>query len=269
MLTFVIPVRHQATAANWRAIAARLAVTLRSLRAQDDARWNAVIVANEGADLPGNLDRCDVVRVDFPPNKLDHGGAREALWQAIRRDKGRRVLAGLLHARASGMLTGHAMVVDYDDLVSRRLAGFVAAHADANGWYVNAGYMFSGERLLVSYPRAFFELCGTSHVIRADLLDLPADSSDAHPVYIARTLGSHKFIKRDLERQGTPLAPLPFPGAVYRMGHGDTASGSGSAARYALRKESLTRPLSLARELGKFRYMGSRLAREFFGGLPG
>lgn len=31
MLTFVIPVRHHATASDWRAIKARMAVTLRSL----------------------------------------------------------------------------------------------------------------------------------------------------------------------------------------------------------------------------------------------
>lgn len=269
MLTFVTPVRHHATATNWRAVRARMAVTLRSLRAQDDGRWNAVVVANAGADLPHDLTRCDVVRVDFPPNTLDRNGPPEALWHAIRADKGRRVLAGLLHARATGMLRGHVMVVDYDDVVSRRLAGFVAAHPKAHGWYVNAGYTFSGTRLLVSYPREFFELCGTSHIVRADLLNLPAGPADASEAYISRTLGSHKFIKRDLDEQGTPLAPLPFAGAIYRMGHGDAASGSSSMVRYSLRKESVGRPLALARQLAKFRYMGPRLAREFFGGAPG
>lgn len=269
MLTFVIPVRHQATASNWPAIRTRMAVTLRSLRAQTSGAWNAVIVANHGADLPSDLTNCDVVRVDVPPNTLDASAGQEALWDAIRRDKGKRLLAGLLHARAVGMLRGHAMVVDYDDVVSRRLAGFVAGHPGANGWYVNAGYMFSGRRLLFSYPDAFFELCGTSHIVRADLLNLPTEDEAASTAYIARTLGSHKFIKRDLEMQGTPLAPLPFPGAIYRMGHSDTASGSSSMVRYSLRKESLRKPVSLARQLAKFRYIGPRLASEFFGGLPG
>lgn len=269
MLTFVIPVRHHATASNWRAIRSRMAVTMRSLRAQDSGDWNAVIIANHGADLPGDLTNCDVVRVDFPPNKLSADAGQEALWQAIRDDKGKRILAGLVHARAAGMLRGHVMVVDYDDVVSRRLAGFVAKHPQANGWYVNAGYMFSGQRLVFAYPREFFELCGTSHIVRADLLNLPADGEYASPAYVARTLGSHKFIKRDLEMRGTPLAPLPFPGAIYRMGHSDTASGSSSMVRYSLRKESLRRPISLARELAKFRYVGAKLAHEFFGGLPG
>jgi hypothetical protein len=269
MLTFIIPVRHHATATNWCAIKSRMGTTLRSLRAQASGRWNAVIVANHGADLPRDLSGCDVVRVNFPPNKLDTRAPQEALWHAVRQDKGRRVLEGLLHARAHGMLTGHAMVVDYDDVVSRRLASFVAAHSLANGWYVNAGYMFSGRRLVISYPNEFFELCGTSHIVRGDLFDLPADAAHASEAYICRTLGSHKFIKGDLERQGTPLSPLPFPGAIYRMGHGDTASGSTSMTRYALRKESLGRPVSLARQLSKFRYLGPGLASEFFGGAPG
>jgi len=269
MLTFVIPVRHHATASHWGAIRARMEVTLRSLRAQDGGEWNAVIIANHGADLPGDLTHCDVVRVGFPPNIRDAGADQEAVWQAIRRDKGNRILAGLMHARAAGMLRGHVMVVDYDDMVSRRLARFVAAHPRANGWYVNAGYMFSGRRLLFSYPRAFFELCGTSHIVRADLLNLPADDEGVSAAYVARTLGSHKFIKRDLEAQGTPLAPLPFPGAIYRMGHGDTASGSSSMVRYSLRKESFRKLLSLACQLAKFRFIGPRLAREFFDGAPG
>lgn len=268
MLTFIIPVRHHKTAANWRAVTARMAVTLRSLRAQEHRDWNAVIIANDGAELPHDLAGCDVVRVDFAPNRLDHAGPQEALWQAIRRDKGRRMLAGLLHARAMGMLRGHVMTVDYDDVVSRRLAGFVAAHPDAAGWYVNAGYMFSGTRLLISYPKAFFELCGTSHIIRADLLHLPASAVDASEAYVCRMLGSHKFIKRDLEMQGTPLAALPFPGAVYRMGHSDAASKTSGMVRYSLRKESMRRPVSLARALAKLRYIGPGLAREFFGGAP-
>jgi hypothetical protein len=264
VLTFIIPVRHHATAGNWAGVKARLGVTLRSLRAQQSKEWRAIIIANEGAALPDNLEGVDVVRVDFPPNKLDRAGPKEALYQSIRRDKGRRILAGLLHARPKG----HVMVVDYDDVVSRRLAGFVAANPAANGWYVNAGYMFSGSRLMFSYQQDFFELCGTSHLIRADLLDLPDSAAAAHEEYICRTLGSHKFIKRDLEQRGTPLAPLPFPGAVYRMGHADTATGSSGMIRYNLRKESFDRPLSLVRQLAKFRFIGPGLAREFFDGAP-
>ncbi|MGE4064265.1 MAG: hypothetical protein AB7E79_12935 [Rhodospirillaceae bacterium] len=268
MLTFVIPVRHHATASNWDAIKSRLDVTLRSLRAQDDPRWNAIIIANDGADLPADLSACWIVRVDLPPNKLDHTGPQQALWEAIRRDKGRRLLAGLVRGREAGLLTGHVMVVDYDDVVSRRLAGFVAQHPNANGWYVDAGYMFSGRRLAFSCPHEFFELCGTSHIVRADLLGLPEREEDADEAYVCRRLGSHKFIKRDLEAQGTPLAPLPFPGAIYRMGHADTASGSSAMIRYNLRKESLTKPVSLAKQLAKFRYVGPGMAREFFGGTP-
>jgi hypothetical protein len=105
--------------------------TIRSIAAQDDKRWHAVIVANHGADLPELPEGFDVCRVDFPPNQIHQQGdaSKEDFYNAFRIDKGRRVLAGMLHARDCG----HFMIVDDDDFVSRRLTGLAASEPGANG----------------------------------------------------------------------------------------------------------------------------------------
>lgn len=265
MLNFIIPVRHQDTVADWALVKSCLATTIRSLRAQDNPAWTATVVASRGADLPPCLEGIDVVRVDLEVTRPDSSGPRELFYEAIRHDKGHRFLAGLMHTRR----VGHIMVVDYDDLVSRRLATLVADHPQANGWYVDRGYFFSGGRIVYHCRSNFFEWCGTSHIIRADLLRLPKSIDAAPEDYVRRTLGSHKFIKRDLDGLGAPLPPLPFAGAVYRMGHGGSVTASNHVVAQFINRWALHRPGKLAKDILSFRYLGPKLADEFFGGVPG
>src|SRR5690606_10870385 len=97
MLTFIIPVRHQDNARDWSLLKANLSQTAASIASQTDTGWRALVVANEGADLPPLPPGFDVVRVTFPPNRLHELGEAdlEAVYDAFRADKGRRVLAGM------------------------------------------------------------------------------------------------------------------------------------------------------------------------------
>jgi hypothetical protein len=240
----------------------------RSIAMQKDTRWRAVVVANHEAKLPTLPQGVDVVRVDYPPNPLYVRGDadKESFKEAVRLDKGRRILAGMLHVDGSG----HFMVVDDDDLVSDRLAEFVAANHDANGWYLSEGYLWENDGRLVYRYSPFSRLCGTSHIIRADLYGLPKDVRDAPEAYVKRTLGSHIFIRHDLERAGTPLAPLPFPGAIYRIGHrGAHSQSSGLASTVFLKKSILTSPRTLIGNVLRLRPLTRAVRDEFFHRLPG
>jgi hypothetical protein len=263
MLTFVVPIRHPANATNWSESMRRLQQTLRSVAAQRHPAWRAVVVANDGADLPPLPDGVGVVRVGFAPNpRHDRRSAdQETVYDAFRLDKGRRVLAGML--RAPGAT--HFMILDDDDLVSERLAGFVAAHADANGWFLQEGYVWEdGGRVVYRHPR-FSRLCGSSHIVRADLYRLPSRMEEADEGWIKRTLGSHRFIHEDLERAGTPLAPLPFPGAVYRIGHSGAHSQSGGLLRtFLLTRDLLASPRALLATAARLRPLTRTLRDEFF-----
>ncbi len=263
-LTFVVPIRHQATARDWNGVRAHLANTIRSIQGQLDPRWNATIVANAGADLPPIPDGFEVVLVDFPPAHLNEARFGSPAYRTcVRRDKGRRLLTGLLRGRVGS----HVMFVDGDDLVSNQLAGLVQQNVGSSGWFVDAGYLYSGGDELFLQRRNFSRLCGTSHIVRSDLLRLPARLEDADDEYVQRWLGAHVFLKGDLEKLGTPLAPLPFPGAIYRIGHANSTEGT-----KPLRRQLQGRARGDAEKLRALAAAVRRLApaeiAEFFNGPP-
>ncbi|MFC3206254.1 galactosyl transferase [Aquamicrobium soli] len=264
MLTFIIPVRHQDNARDWGLLRANLSQTAASIASQAHPGWRALVVANEGADLPPLPRGFDVVRVTFPPNDLHEMGEAdlEAVYDAFRADKGRRVLAGMLAARDSRFF----MIVDDDDFVSARIAGHVAENPQANGWTIERGYIWDdGGRLLLGYDE-FNHLCGTSLIVRADLYGLPDRFEDASLDWIKTMLGSHVRIADILAGRGTPLVALPFRGAVYRVAHGGSHSKAPSLVKkYFLSREALARPRRLLRHLARLRLVGDDARREFFG----
>jgi hypothetical protein len=235
---------------------------MRSIAAQTDDDWNAIVVANRGSQLPDLPHGFEVEWVDFPPNPLHERGraSREAFREAFRIDKGRRVLAGMFR----GGQMKHVMIVDDDDFVSRRLVAFVTARPRAHGWYIKSGYVWQeGDPFL--YRRTdFWQVCGTSHVVRADLYGLPETFETADETYIRRMLGSHKYLRGHLASAGTPLAPLPFEGAVYRVGNiGSHSQRRGVLAEYFSKRFLVKRPFEFVRRLGNLRPLSPRLRREF------
>jgi hypothetical protein len=263
MLTFIVPVRHPRNSKDWAQARHNLRQTVHSISMQKRGNWCAVVVANHEADLPALPPGINVTRVDYPPNTLYERGTadKESFYNAVRIDKGRRVLAGMLHAGS----TDYFMVVDDDDFVSDRLAGFVSDNNGANGWYLREGYVWEdGGRLLFLHPQ-FSRLCGTSHIIRADLYGLPARADDATDTYIKRMLGSHILIHDYLDNAGTPLAPLPFAGAVYRIGHsGAHSQSSGFFGTVFLKKKVLKDPRALVGRVLGVRLLTSQVRDEFF-----
>ncbi|MFY9288210.1 MAG: galactosyl transferase [Alphaproteobacteria bacterium] len=261
ILTFIIPVRHQDNAKNWVYLKRNLGETIASIAQQKVGGWQAIIVANNGADLPAMPPGFTVKRVDFPPNQMHELGQnnREDFYEAVRLDKGRRILAGMLAAGEAG----HLMVVDDDDFISCNLTGFVASNPQAYGWYFRDGYVWSGGDMLYHYGD-FSRLCGTSHIVRSDLYKLPARFEDATDAYIKRTLGSHIFLEDDLKAAGTPLVPLPFAGTIYRTGHQESHSQSNSIIKHFLWTDATKRnPLRLLRRLLRLRFRTNGIKQEF------
>jgi hypothetical protein len=266
-ITFVIPVRHQDNAADWLKLKSNLASTLASISAQTSSDWRAVVVANRGADLPPLPAQVSVCWVDFPPNKLhDQGTAdKETFYEAIRIDKGRRVLSGMLHA---GPMK-YVMVVDDDDFVSNKLVAYAAAHPDLPGWYIHDGYLWGDGDPAVYRYAGFSKLCGTSHIIQAALYRLPASLQAADDEYIKKMLGSHIYIHQHLIDSGTPLLPLPFAGAIYRVGYAGAHSKSTRVfAQYFGHAWLLWSPGELLRRLARLRLKSRGLREEYFGERP-
>ncbi|MBB5575759.1 galactosyl transferase [Rhizobium paranaense] len=264
LLTFVIPVRHQANSSDWPLLKRRLAQTIVSISAQSNGDWRAVIVANEGADLPDLPQNFTDQRVRFPPNPLHdlHSAEREQVYEAVRLDKGRRILAGMLSQRD----TRFFMIVDDDDFVSANIVDFVARNTNANGWKIDQGYLWSEGGRLLPHHNDFANYCGTSLIIRSDLYRLPACFEDAKADYIKSVLGSHVRIGKLPADAGSPLGSLPFRGAIYRVGHSGAHSKSSNLLRtYFLNRSLLSQPRQFVRNLRCARLLSPTLQNEFFG----
>ena len=263
-LTFLIPVRHPENSRDWSRLKANLAQTVGSIAAQTHSDWRGIIIANEGADLPPLPQRFAVEWVQFPPNRLHEkpGKSTADFLDAFRIDKGRRVLKGMLSARNSRFF----MIVDDDDFVNARLTQYVADHVDANGWVVDRGYVWDDGGKILYRHRHLNQLCGTTLIVRSDLYGLPRDFESATPEFIMTMLGSHRMIAPLLAERGTPLVPLPFPGAIYRVGHSGSHSQTPSILKtFVFNKHMLLRPHRLALNVLRLRRVGARIRREFFG----
>lgn len=263
-VTFLIPVRHPENSSDWSRLKANLSQTVQSIAAQTHDDWRGIVIANNGADLPALPERFSVEWVDFPPNRrhdLD-SASREEVLDAFRMDKGRRVLKGMLRARDSRFF----MIVDDDDFVSSRITQYAADHPTANGWTIDLGYVWNdGGSILYRHP-ALNHVCGSSLIIRSDLYGLPATFEEATPDYIKDMLGSHRRIAALLSERGTPLASLPFPGAIYRVGHAGSHSQTPPILRkYVLNRQTIRRPHRIVTNLARLRLIDAAARREFFG----
>lgn len=241
-----------------------MALTFRSIAAQDHPDWHCVIAADETADLPDPpahaIGKFHVVRTSLPPAVIPKKDRRNRtpFYHAIRADKAARLRAAFLTARP----TGHVMVTDFDDLVSRRLAGLAAASPDASGWYFDTGMLWAGGGWVMDYPQKFFRYCGTSHILhRRHLVPIFDGQPEADDLAL-HFLGSHVIARDRLARTDDPLAPLPFCGAVYRVGH----SGATSRQSFGLEVVKGKTPLGIARRLSWLHPRPSDFAAEFMGG---
>jgi glycosyltransferase involved in cell wall biosynthesis len=261
-ITFIIPIRHQLNAKNWSELRANLTQTVKSIANQDFDGWRAIIVANHGADLPPLPPGFTVERVDFPPNRLhEQGNAdKQSFYDAFRIDKGRRVLAGMLRAKPSD----YFMIVDDDDFVSNRLSRFVAENEGENGWYIREGYVWRSNARITYLHQDFANSCGTSHIVRADLYELPGKLEHYSDDNIKNMLGSHVFIAKYLKERGAPLAPLPFPGAVYRIGHvGAHSRSRGLIRTFLFNRANLKSLVSAIKSVMQFRRLTSAIREDF------
>jgi len=261
-ITFIIPVRHQENSKDWSRLKSNLTQTIASIANQSSKDWRAVIIANEGADLPKVPAGFDIVRVNFPPNQLHDlpAGNKELFYDAFRLDKGRRVLKGMLHIPDAA----YYMIVDDDDFVSSQLVDYVAANSTESGWKIRNGYVWGDGGQWLFLHNDFSNFCGTSLIIRSDLYKLPPSFEDASEDYIKTMLGSHVRIGKILQDKGYPLKPLPFAGAVYRVGHAGAHSNSpGLAKMYFFNKYYLLRPHKFLKNVLSLRKLTQAYASEF------
>lgn len=270
LVTFIIPIRHHENIRDKCAFLQYLNTTTRSISQQSSKNWHCVLVANHGTELPELPENFDVVRVDFPPNLLHDKGtfATADVMEAVRHDKGQRVLAAILNAPETRFI----MPVDDDDLICKHIVEFIELNSQKEGWYVEQGYEFfeSNNRITSLAINSFWRACGTCNIFRPARLDLPTKADFTQNAIVSKFLGAHVFLKPNLMANGVPLEPLPFRAAAYRRGHINSHSSKASVEFGALRRHVLNRnlfktPVQNFRKLGSLRQDSKAFLKDFIG----
>ncbi|MDX1383889.1 MAG: hypothetical protein R3190_09625 [Thermoanaerobaculia bacterium] len=269
MLAFVTALPHPHNVRSYPRVGELLGRSLAGLERQTCDAFTIRIAGNGPApiELPPSARWVDV---DLEPAYPRPGPVPpEHLSTRVMRDKGLKLASGILAARDAA--PSHYMLFDYDDLLSRRLAEHCRRHPDERGWYADRGYVYWEGSGRITAVRDFSEVCGSSFVLRRDLLSMPpALAAGSPPAEIAEAVGErflvellarHVTTRAYLRETGVELAPLPFPAAVWMRGTGENASRYagypsllGTPVSDEIRDDFglTTPPLSLRRDLAAF-----------------
>lgn len=219
MLVFVVPLQSKASAKSWERVSELFERCIQSVCQQTSPHFHAIVVCHEKPNISFHHPQITYVEVDFPVPDVTSGTPKEIIDRK-RTDKGRKQLRGLVAAQEFNPT--HTMLLDGDDHISKRLAEFVHQHPQANGWFFDRGYRYTpGSSWIYNKSNGFHTMCGSCNIIRNDLNRIPE-----HPEY-NRGYGYYKFyidhakVIQVLAEAGTPLAPMPFQGAVYVVQTGE------------------------------------------------
>ena len=228
MIAFITSLPHPWNCRSYERIGSLLGRTLSSVLRQTHEEFVVLVVCNQRVAVPCADSRIHFIEVGFPPINPVPGtvGIEHCLL-----DKGIKYAVGLLHAKA--FHPDHVMFFDADDLVSRDIASFANERPDADGWFIDQGYVWWEGSARVTMVRGFNKVCGTSNIVAFRLLDLsdrlPTDASKEviletlGDFHIRKILGSHSVIARHFNEKGAALEPLPFPGAIWIRGTGENS----------------------------------------------
>lgn len=220
LVTFVIPIKHHEHIGNINDFHRSFKQTISSITQQSCSDWGCIIVCNEGMPLPSLDSRIKTLFVDYPPNRFYDMEQHdvEICYEAIREDKGKKVLQGILHSGDSKYL----MVVDDDDMIHNQLVRTIKDNDNGNGWFINKGFIwFEGSSILFK-RNGFHHLCGTSHILRKAALNLHELETDIS--FVKKYLGSHLDLIEYMRQKASLLEEFPLRAVVYRVGHSEAHS---------------------------------------------
>jgi hypothetical protein len=249
MLCFVMALKSPAASANWNIVERLFEQTLTSVCNQEDPDFRVIVVCNQVPRLrkPAHHSVQFLVR-DLPVPTLN----------ATMLDKWTKIAHGLIVA--ADLRPDFVMLMDADDLVSRRLAGFANRNKASNGWIFKQGYYWRYSSRWIEWTETFN--CGTNSIVNSRFISFPKEVTNEGIQDCLILKNGHTTIAKAMEERGTPLEALPFPGAVWVSDHGDnwttlTAPQGDRSRRKWHRLRSL---LSL---IQRQRFVSSSLKREF------
>jgi hypothetical protein len=232
MLVFVMALQSPAVSRDWKRVAAMCERSLLSACRQTEPDFQVILVCNEKPPMTLQSPQLQIIEGDFAAPRT----ATERMS-----DKWTKLRQGCVVARAFAPC--HIMLMDADDMVSRRLAAFCARQPDNSGWLMRRGYVHEeGSRWLLRREN-FHLLCGSSCIVHCTPDELPSHAKENSDRFLVLNQG-HTVIEQAFQGLGRPLLDLPFEGAVYEVGTGENDSGF-SLKKWPGKKEFLRRLVNL------------------------
>jgi len=201
MIVFIIPLKSAKVSKSWDRTCSLLERTLKSICGQTCDDFRIIVVCHEKPFLDFITPFVEFIETD---QQILSGGCFIG-----HRDMSEKLRIGL--ERSKQYHPSHVMVVDADDLVSNKIAGFVKKNSEQIGWILNSGYIHEFKNKYLYYLRKDFgQYCGSSVIIKPDLFECLFTEEDYY-VHKCSTLPAH----------GISLNNLPFCGAIYSRVNGE------------------------------------------------
>ena len=257
MITFIIPVKSEKVSGSWADFSKLFERTLKSVTNQTSQNFKVVVVCHEKPVVDFEHSNVEYIFVDFEvpvlktAPKEKHDGLKEE-------DKSKKILAGVAYAENHN--SDYYMVVDADDCISNKLVSHIEANKNQNkiGWYINKGYFYrEGDKFISLNRDNFNTLCGTCIIVKPNYMKQIFQKAP-HLLYVHQTTSFD---------DGSELAPLPFPGAVYSMANGENHYMSGNQMKSLNSRKwlSLETLKSIVRKLKRYRVknLSNKIINEF------
>lgn len=227
-LTFIIPLRPKATTTNWHLVSKLCLQTIHSCLMNGSPGIRVLII---GHDRPNGLFDAADSRVQFL--EAQHPLPSGFIGSVGMLDKWKKVTLGLVSLASSP--PDYFMIVDADDLVSRKLYDFVDLNRPRNGLIIKDGYVHRDGSPFVRLLKDTFNW-GTNSVIATRAVGLPQSLDEDQVQSCIPLRAGHTIIDHAMRSAGLPLDRVPFPAAVY-VGHTEQHSiAIGETQKVSLRQ---------------------------------
>lgn len=243
MTGFIIPFKPKTSENSWATDQDLLRKTIKSILNQSSKNFRIYVIYT---DLPGSKvedEKVKYIKSPFAFLKYDDIPANEEMLQyhkdkilmEKRFDKAKKLTHGSMIAKEEGCF--YLMAVDADDLISNRITEFVDRHCDNDtepGWYIDKGYVLhTGSRWALK-KRNMNYFNGSTHILRSDLVKIPAADSTHWHDYSLFT--SHGWIRERLKMyDDIDIKPLGFYGVIYMVHSNNTSNVQTIFTKYSLK----------------------------------
>jgi len=244
MIVFLVPLKSAKVSKSWETTSKIFEKTARSICNQNCDKFKLVVICHEKPEIKFESQFLEYVQVDFPTPEKES----ENEYILKRQDKAKKLLIGAEFSKKFN--PSHLMVVDADDFISNKLAGFVDKNIDKVGYLLDTGYVYeSGSSSLYYLRRHFGNHCGTSIIIRPNLFELLFEDG----IY------EHRGFTLD-GSNNTSLIKLPFAGSIYNRGHGENIFANRNLGKQFYKDGDF---IGYLRHLSRFRLITSSIKKEF------